>query len=70
LLAAGAFNLTMWLFGALLMLFGFLSSIKAAPSGPPHGACGEEGAALQAADSGAGCTSEQPACAGGCPVQG
>src|SRR5882757_9308416 len=30
LLAAGAFNLTMWLFGALLMLFGFLSSIKAA----------------------------------------
>lgn len=30
LLAAGAFNLTMWLFGALLTLFGFLSSIKAA----------------------------------------
>ena len=29
LLAAGAFNLTMWLFGALLALFGFLSSIKA-----------------------------------------
>ena len=29
LLAAGAFNLTMWVFGALLMLFGFLSSIKA-----------------------------------------
>ena len=29
LLAAGAFNLTMWLFGALLTLFGFLSSIKA-----------------------------------------
>jgi hypothetical protein len=29
LLAAGAFNLTTWVFGALLMLFGFLSSIKA-----------------------------------------
>ncbi|MBR0873041.1 hypothetical protein JQ633_21975 [Bradyrhizobium tropiciagri] len=29
LLATGAFNLTMWLFGALLTLFGFLSSIKA-----------------------------------------
>ena len=29
LLAAGAFNLTLWLFGALLALFGFLSSIKA-----------------------------------------
>uniref|UniRef100_UPI001953144A hypothetical protein n=2 Tax=Pseudomonadota TaxID=1224 RepID=UPI001953144A len=29
LLVAGAFNLTMWLFGALLALFGFLSSIKA-----------------------------------------
>jgi hypothetical protein len=29
LLAAGTFNLTMWLFGALLTLFGFLSSIKA-----------------------------------------
>ncbi|MGH6680582.1 MAG: hypothetical protein ACREDL_17005 [Bradyrhizobium sp.] len=30
LLAAGAFNLTLWLFSALLALFGFLSSIKAA----------------------------------------
>ena len=29
LLAAGAFNLSMWVFGALLALFGFLSSIKA-----------------------------------------
>jgi hypothetical protein len=29
LLAAGAFNLTWWLFGALMALFGFLSSIKA-----------------------------------------
>ncbi len=29
LLAAGAFNLTWWVFGALLALFGFLSSIKA-----------------------------------------
>jgi hypothetical protein len=29
LLATGAFNLTMWVFGALLTLFGFLSSIKA-----------------------------------------
>ena len=29
LLAAGAFNLAMWVFGALLALFGFLSSIKA-----------------------------------------
>jgi hypothetical protein len=29
LLAAGTFNLTMWIFGALLTLFGFLSSIKA-----------------------------------------
>jgi len=29
LLATGAFNLTIWLFGALLTLFGFLSSIKA-----------------------------------------
>ena len=29
LLAAGAFNLTLWMFGALLALFGFLSSIKA-----------------------------------------
>jgi hypothetical protein len=29
LLAAGAFNLTLWVFGALLALFGFLSSIKA-----------------------------------------
>ena len=28
LLAAGAFNLTLWLFGALMALFGFLSSIK------------------------------------------
>jgi hypothetical protein len=30
LLATGAFNLTMWLFSALVMLFGFLSSIKSA----------------------------------------
>jgi hypothetical protein len=30
LLAAGAFNLTLWVFAALLALFGFLSSIKAA----------------------------------------
>ena len=29
LLAAGTFNLTFWVFGALLALFGFLSSIKA-----------------------------------------
>lgn len=29
LLAAGAFNLTLWLFGALFALFGFLASIKA-----------------------------------------
>jgi hypothetical protein len=29
LLAAGAFNLTLWLFSALLALFGLLSSIKA-----------------------------------------
>ena len=29
LLAAGAFNLMLWVFGALLALFGFLSSIKA-----------------------------------------
>src|SRR5229473_1842340 len=29
LLAAGAFNLTLWLFGALLALFGLLSSVKA-----------------------------------------
>ena len=29
LLAAGAFNLTWWVFGAVLALFGFLSSIKA-----------------------------------------
>jgi len=29
LLAAGAFNLSMWVFSALLALFGFLSSIKA-----------------------------------------
>src|SRR5882724_1460340 len=29
LLAAGAFNLTLWMFSALLALFGFLSSIKA-----------------------------------------
>jgi hypothetical protein len=29
LLAAGAFNLTLWVFGALLALFGFLASIKA-----------------------------------------
>jgi len=29
LLATGAFNLTWWVFGALLALFGFLSSIKA-----------------------------------------
>jgi hypothetical protein len=30
LLAVGGFNLTLWVFGALLALFGFLSSIKAA----------------------------------------
>ena len=29
LLAAGAFNLTMWLFWALFALFGFVCSIKA-----------------------------------------
>jgi hypothetical protein len=29
LLAAGSFDLTLWVFGALLALFGFLSSIKA-----------------------------------------
>jgi hypothetical protein len=29
LLAAGAFDLTLWIFGALLALFGLLSSIKA-----------------------------------------
>jgi hypothetical protein len=33
LLAAGAFNLTLWVFGALLALFGFLSSIKATTEG-------------------------------------
>ena len=31
LLAAGAFDLTLWVFGALLALFGLLSSIKATP---------------------------------------
>lgn len=30
LLAAGAFNLSLWVFGALIALFGFLSSIKTA----------------------------------------
>jgi hypothetical protein len=29
LLAAGAFDLSMWVFGALLAMFGFLASIKA-----------------------------------------
>ena len=29
LLAAGAFNLTLWVFWALLALFGFVASIKA-----------------------------------------
>jgi hypothetical protein len=29
LLAAGAFDLTLWVFGAVLALFGLLSSIKA-----------------------------------------
>ena len=29
LLTVGAFNLTLWMFGAVLALFGFLSSIKA-----------------------------------------
>jgi hypothetical protein len=29
LLAAGAFDLSLWVFGALLALFGLLSSIKA-----------------------------------------
>jgi hypothetical protein len=29
LLATGAFNLTLWVFSALLALFGFLASIKA-----------------------------------------
>ena len=33
LLAAGTFNLAMWVFGALLALFGFLSSIKATTDG-------------------------------------
>jgi len=69
LLAAGAFNLTMWLFGALLMLFGFLSSIKAATSGPRMVAAAKQGAALQAADSGAGCTSDNQLALAGCPVR-
>ena len=54
LLAAGAFNLTLWVFGALLALFGFLSSIKATTerltdgvSAPQEGA-----AAAQAAGGG------------------
>src|SRR5450432_928622 len=34
LLAAGAFNLTLWMFGAVLALFGFLSSIKATTERP------------------------------------
>jgi hypothetical protein len=36
LLAAGAFDLTLWVFGALLALFGFLSSIKASTERLTH----------------------------------
>ena len=46
LLAAGAFNLTLWVFGALLALFGFLSSIKATTERLTHVmAAAQEGAA-------------------------
>ena len=54
LLAAGAFDLTMWVFGALLALFGLLSSIKAASRAHDHGlASPKESAALEKA--GGGC---------------
>ena len=54
LLAAGAFNLSLWVFSALLALFGFLSSIKATTERADHGlSAPQEGAA--AARTGGGC---------------
>ena len=53
LLAAGAFNLTMWVFGALLALFGFLSSIKATTERVTEVvAASQEGAAVESANGG------------------
>ena len=60
LLAAGAFNLALWVFSALLALFGFLSSIKATTERLTHGlAAPQEGAA--AARAGGGCGVDCPA---------
>ena len=57
LLAAGAFNLTLWVFGALLALFGLLSSIKATTERLTHVvAASQEGAAVAQADGGGGST--------------
>ena len=53
LLAAGAFNLSMWVFGALFALFGFLSSIKATTERATEVmAAAEEGAPAQEATRG------------------
>jgi hypothetical protein len=53
LLAAGAFDLTLWVFGALLALFGFLSSIKATTERLTMSWL-QEGEAVAQADSGGG----------------
>ena len=65
LLAAGAFNLTLWVFGALLALFGFLSSIKATTErADPGVAAPQEGAAAAKAAGGRGAWRPTPSLAG------
>jgi len=39
LLAAGAFDLTLWVFGALLVLFGFCRRSRRPPNGRPWRGC-------------------------------
>ena len=66
LLAAGAFNLTMWVFGALLALFGFLSSIKATTERADRSvAAPQEGAAVATAGGG-GMLAVRPGSGGRC----
>src|SRR2546430_4005284 len=64
LLAAGTFNLTMWVFGALLALFGFLSSIKATTERATEAWLRRKKARRLSKQAAAACLSSTPALAG------
>ena len=67
LLAAGTFNLTMWVFGALLALFGFLSSIKATTERATEAWLRRKKARRLRKQAAAACLPSAPALAGAVP---